>query len=156
MAELIVRPARQDHIAIADLLMPARTPALMGVHRPISRLVVDAPLAVTFPQYREAALEAGTPMLVDPLSSLLQADTDPGIGWAKLPYARDARLSDDLLVNPFVLDTLVKQMVDFQVEQGATAVIAPPRPLTTLASPRRCSHCEPPRGTCALSIRVCR
>lgn len=124
MAELLIRPSFQDHLAIADLLMPARSPALASIRRPISRLVLDAPLAAQFPQYREAAHDAGTPVLVDPLTMLFQYETDPGIAWAKLPYARSSRI-DDRLTNPFVLDQLVKQVVDFQVEHGATSIIAP-------------------------------
>lgn len=125
MAELLIRPTHNDHVAIADLLVPPDSALLASVRRPISRLVVDAPLAAAFPQYREAAAEAGTALIVDPLTSLLQSDTDPGISWAKLPYARDEALPADLLSNAFYLQQLVEQAVAFQVEQGASSIVSP-------------------------------
>ena len=79
MAELLIRPIHNDHVAIADLLIPAARATLASVRRPISRLVVEAQLAYGQPQYREAAAEAGTPLIVDPRTDLLQVDTDPKI-----------------------------------------------------------------------------
>lgn len=124
MAELLIRPTRNDHVAIADLLIPAARASLASVRRPISRLVVDAPLAHEFPQYREAALEAGTSLIVDPRTDLLQVATDPKIGWGKLPYARHEP-SVDLLTNSFMLAALVESVVTFQIEAGASAVVSP-------------------------------
>jgi hypothetical protein len=125
MAELLIRPTHNDHVAIADLLAPSAATLIAPVRRPVSRLVIDAPLALAFAQYREAAADSGTPVLVDPLTTLLQRDTDPGIGWAKVPYARQEGLKPDILTNPFFLPGLVEQVVEFQVEHGASAIIAP-------------------------------
>jgi hypothetical protein len=125
MAELLIRPTNNDHVAIADLLAPPGNALIAPVRRPISRLVLDAPLAVSFPQYREAAADSGTPVLVDPLTQLLQTDTDPEIGWAKLPYARNEKLPPNMLANPFLLPSMVEQVVEFQVAQGASAIVAP-------------------------------
>lgn len=128
MAELLIRPARNDHIVIADLLIPPARASLASVRRPISRLVLDASLAQACPQYREAALEAaleaGTPLIIDPLTMLLQVPTDPGIGWAKLPYARTDAIGDSL-TNHFALAALVEAVVSFQAEHGASAIVAP-------------------------------
>jgi hypothetical protein len=68
--------------------VPADKALLAPVRRPVSRLVLDAPLAARTAHYREAAAEAGIAVLVDPLSYLLQVDTDPGDAWSKLPFAR--------------------------------------------------------------------
>ena len=124
MAELLIRPIHNDHLAIANLLIPPARAGLASVRRPISRLVVDAHLAQAQRQYRDTAADAGTPLIIDPRTDLLQVDTDPRIGWAKLPYASDqawgARLTD-----PFELSALVEATVDFQIKQGASAVLAP-------------------------------
>lgn len=125
MTELLIRPSHNDHLAMADLLVPADSALVGSVRRPISRLVVDAPLALAFSQYREAAAESGTPLIIDPLTTLLQVDTDPAIGWAKLPYARNDAYNPELLTNTFLLRELVERCVEFQVQQGASGIVAP-------------------------------
>lgn len=124
MAELLIRPIHNDHVAIADLLIPAARATLASVRRPISRLVVEAQLANNQPQYREAAAEAGTPLIIDPRTDLLQVATDPKISWAKLPYASDAAWGDRL-ANPFELGPIVEAVVDFQIDHGASAIVSP-------------------------------
>jgi hypothetical protein len=124
MAELLIRPGHNDHVAIANLLIPEARATLASVRRPISRLVVDAHLALAYPQYREAAAEAGTPLIIDPRTDLLQVDSDPRISWRKLPYASDAAWGERI-VNPFDLAALVEATVDFQVKHGASAIVSP-------------------------------
>ena len=123
MAELLIRPGRNDHVAIANLLIPEARATLASVRRPISRLVVDAHLALAYPQYREAAAEAGTPLIIDPRTDLLQVDTDPRVSWRKLPYASDVAWRERI-VNPFDLAALVEATVDFQVKHGASAIVS--------------------------------
>ncbi len=109
---------------IADLLIPAARATLASVRRPISRLVLEAHVAHAYPQYREAALEAGTPLIIDPRTDLLQVDTDPKIAWRKLPYASDAAWGDSI-TNPFEITALVEARVKFQVKSGASAIVSP-------------------------------
>lgn len=124
MAELLIRPGRNDHLAVADLLIPTARATLASVRRPISRLVLDAHLAHEFPQYREAAAEAGTPLVIDPRTDLLQIDTDPQISWRKLPYASDQAWGERI-TNPFELTALVEETINFQVKNGASAIVSP-------------------------------
>lgn len=125
MSELLIRPTHNDHVAISDLVVPADKALLAPVRRPISRLVLDAPLAARTAQYREAAAEAGIAVLVDPLSYLLQVDTDPADAWTKLPFARADAMPVDELANAFALQQLVEEAVAFQVDHGASTIIAP-------------------------------
>jgi hypothetical protein len=125
MSELLIRPSHNDHVAMADLLVPADSALVGSVRRPISRLVLDAPLALGYPQYREAAAESGTSLIIDPLTTLLQVATDPAIGWAKLPYARNDAIAADLIANQFLLRKLVERCIEYQVQHGASAIVAP-------------------------------
>lgn len=125
MAELLIRPSHNDHLVIADLLVPGGAAMLQAVRRPISRLVLDAPLAASEPQYREVAADSGTAMLIDPLTPLLQAPVDPQVAWSRLPFARSEAVPMDLFANRFYLSELVDQSVTFQVEHGASAIVAP-------------------------------
>jgi hypothetical protein len=144
MAELLIRPGHNDHVAIANLLIPAGRATLASVRRPISRLVVDAHLAHAYPQYREAAAEAGTPLIIDPRTDLLQVDTDPRISWRKLPYASDAAWGERI-ANPFDLSKVVQATVDFQVKHGASAIVSPYFYAKSIEDPavRAKPRCEP-------------
>jgi hypothetical protein len=88
---------------------------------PVSQLVVEAHIAVQRPTFAESANEAGIPLLVDPMTVFLQSDVDPASTWAKLPFASAQPMS----VNEIDVDSLVEQVVQFQVEHGATRIIAP-------------------------------
>lgn len=121
MAQLLIRPSLNDHQVIADLLAPPAMPTLRRPPPAISQLVVDAHIAVQRPTLAESANEAGIPFLVDPTTMLLQSDVDPKSTWAKLPFA-SAR---PMAVEEIDVEALVEQVVQFQVEQGATRVIAP-------------------------------
>jgi hypothetical protein len=122
MAELLIRPSLNDHQAIADLLAQGALPG----RRPISRLVVSAQDAARRPQFSELAAESGTPLWIDPMTTLLQAETDKADPWVeKVPFGRSDPLPSDQLANPFLLDALVAEVLEFQVDQGATAVVPP-------------------------------
>jgi len=126
MSELLIRPGHNDHLVVADLLAPSAGAVLLPHTRPpISRLVLDAPLAAREPQFREAAQDAGVPLLIDVLSPLLQAEIDRADAWAKLPFARAEAVSTDMLANPFFQTKLVEETVQFQIENGASAIIPP-------------------------------
>ncbi len=126
MSELLIRPGHNDHLVVADLFAPSAGAVLLPHTRPpISRLVLDAPLAVREQQFREAAQDAGVPLLIDVLAPLLQGEVDPTDAWARLPFARAEAVPADMLVNPFFQQGLVAETVQFQVEHGASAIIPP-------------------------------
>jgi hypothetical protein len=121
MAQLLIRPSLNDHQVIADLLAPPATPTIRRTRPPVSQLVCDAHIATQRPTLAESANEAGIPFLVDPSTTLLQSDVDPASLWAKLPYATARPLS----VDEIEVDALVEQVVQFQVDHGATRIVAP-------------------------------
>jgi hypothetical protein len=126
MSELLIRPSHNDHLVIADLLAPGGSGALAAHARPpLTRLVLDAPLASREPSYRQAADDAGVPVLIDPLSPLLQAETDPQNAWCRLPFAHAERVAPDLLANTFFQQKLISTCVQHQIEHGASAIIPP-------------------------------
>ena len=74
----------------------------------------------------EVAKRSGTPVIIDPLTMLLQGELDPNDPWVRhLPFGRAEAVSGDALSNPLMLDDLVAKAVEFQVEHGATAIVAP-------------------------------
>jgi hypothetical protein len=132
MPELFIRPSLNDHHAVADLLAPSAFPA----RRPISRLVLSAQDVARRPAFSELAAKSGTALVIDPMTMLVPAPIDPNDPWVQsVPFGNAEALSPDQLGSPFLLDRLVDQVVEFQVEQGATAIIPPYflRPATGLS-----------------------
>ena len=122
MPELLIRPSFGDHKVLADLLSPNRITA----RRPIDRLVLNAQDAARTEELVDAAKRSGTPLWIDPLTMLLQGELDPNDPWVRhVTFGQAAAWDKDLFSNPFMLDDLVAKAVEFQVEHGATAVIAP-------------------------------
>ena len=121
-AELLIRPSLNDHRVVADLLA-ATVP---GVSRPVSRLVLNAQDAARQPEFAEIAAKSGTAVLIDPLTVLLQSEVAPSDAWVKsVSFGRADALSDAELANPFFIDLLVAQALEFQVDHGATAIVPP-------------------------------
>jgi len=121
-AELLVRPSLNDHKVVEDLLAPT---AGIG-SRPISRLVLNAADAPRQAAFSEVAAKSGTPLIVDPLTTLLQCEVDPEDPWVQeVNFGRAEALDPTLLANPFTLDKLVAEIVEFQVDNGATVVVPP-------------------------------
>jgi hypothetical protein len=120
--ELLIRPSLNDHKVVEDLLAPR-----VGLgSRPISRLVLNAPDAPRRKLFSELAAETGTPLVIDPLTTLLQCEVDEEDPWVhEVDFGRAAALDSQALGSPFVLDKLVSEVVEFQVNNGATVVIPP-------------------------------
>lgn len=121
-AELLIRPSLGDHKLLADLLAPGPP----GHRRPISRLVLSAQDVARRPELGELAAMSGTPLLIDPMTILFQGVVAPDDPWAvKVPFGCAERYLPEDLLNPFILDRVVAGSLQFQVEHGATAIIAP-------------------------------
>lgn len=120
--ELLIRPSVNDHKVVEDLLAPR-----VGLgSRPISRLVLNAPDAPRRELFGELAAKTGTPLIIDPLTTLLQCEVDPGDPWVQeVDFGKAGALDPQALTSPFTLDKLVSEVVEFQVSNGATAVIPP-------------------------------
>lgn len=120
--ELLIRPAVNDHKVIADLVAPAGPAA----RRPISRLVLSAQDVARNPQLSELAAKSGTPVLIDPMTVLLQGKVAASDPWVTdVPFGRSDAYAREDLTNTFILETVVAEAVRFQVDHGATAVIPP-------------------------------
>jgi hypothetical protein len=122
MPELLIRASLGDHKVLADLMAPS---PLAG-RRPIDRLVLNAHDIARSNELAEAAKRSGTPLIVDPVTMLLQSEIDPQDPWVvHVPFGQADAVGDELLANPFWLDDLVAKAVEFQVDRGATAIVAP-------------------------------
>lgn len=122
MLELLIRPSYGDHLALEDLL----TPSLLHRARPIDRVVLNAHDAARDDRLLDAARKSGAPLLVDPLTMLLQHNVDPDDVWVRqVPFGRAEALPASELANTFVLESVVSQAVEFQIECGATTIIPP-------------------------------
>lgn len=121
-AELLIRSSLNDHKVLADLLAPTAP----GGRRPITRLVLSAQDVARRPDLAELVARSGTPLWVDPMTVLFQGPLATDDPWAtKVPFGRADCLADDQLRNPFILDAIVAESLSFQVEHGASAIIAP-------------------------------
>jgi hypothetical protein len=120
--ELLIRPSLGDHKVLADLMAPST----LGVRRPIDRLVLNAHDIARSDGLLEAAKRSGTPVIVDPLTVLLQGPIDPQDPWVQhVPFGQADMIADEALTNPFWLDDLAAKAIEFQVDCGATAIVAP-------------------------------
>ena len=121
MAELLIRAAMNDHIVVSDLLAPATGPRLAWHRPPIDQLVVDAHVAEARPTLSDAAQGAGVPFLVDPNTPFFQTGVAEDDRWAQLPFAQ----ADPMTPGGFDTARLVAELVDFQLDKGATTIIPP-------------------------------
>ncbi len=110
---------------VADLIAPGGAGRSFGARPPISRLVLDAPLAVSQPQFAEDARGAGLPLAIDPMTFLLQGETDPKHAWSRLPFATASAVAPVQLSDQGLRRRFVSLTVDFQIERGATVIVPP-------------------------------
>ena len=124
-AELLIRPGRNDHLVVADLIAPGTLDRFLGFRPSISRLVLDAPVAVARRQFAEDAQAAGLPVVIDPMTFLLQTDIDPGHPWAQLPYAVAPAVQATEFADLAARQALTHRTIEFQLEHGATVIVPP-------------------------------
>jgi hypothetical protein len=123
MSELLIRPSHNDHRLIESLLT---TSSEVRQLRPvINRLVVDAQVAVKQPLFAQAAEASGTPLLIDPLTFFFQAEMRSEDPWRQLPFAYDNPLSAQDLEDPELQEEIIANVIEFEIQNGATGLIAP-------------------------------
>lgn len=120
-AQLLIRAGLNDHVVIGDLLAPGGDTWLSAQATVINQLVADAHVAAARPVLAETAQDAGVPYLVDPTTFLLQSHVADEDRFTKLPFGA----SEALDPADIDVDRLVASVVEFQLDQGATAVIPP-------------------------------
>lgn len=124
--DLFVRAGRIDNRLIEELVAPASAGVPFGGRRvPLRGLVVDASTAVAQPALGEAAEAAGLPLLIDPLTHLLQDEQTVDSAWAALQFATHQARTPDEFADRKSLDVLIEQVLTFQLEQGATILVPP-------------------------------
>jgi hypothetical protein len=123
MAELLVRASTQDAKLLRRVYGFDGQPAAPA--RP-HRIVVDAhvPSAKNGPDICATARRAGVPYLIDPQTFYLQAAQHPEDSWANLPFGQTAAWQPSQ-ADIAAQDELVARVVDYQVTNGASAIIAP-------------------------------
>jgi hypothetical protein len=121
MAELLIRASMMDHLVVSDLLAPATGPRLARRRPPIDQLVADAHVAEARPILSEVAQGAGVPFLVDPNTPFLQTGVADDDRWAQLPFAQ----ADPVAPNAIGTARLVAEVIEFQLDKGATSIIPP-------------------------------
>ena len=123
MSELLIRPGRNDHRVVEDLLVAGG--GIRRLRPVINRLVLDAPVASSRPEFVRAAEASGTAVIIDPLTFFLQGElrtTDP---WVRLAFGRAAAISATELSDAVTQRELVAAVTAFQLDHGATAVVPP-------------------------------
>jgi hypothetical protein len=121
MAELLIRAAFNDHLVVGDLLAPSTGARLVPPRPTINQLVADAHVAEARPIFCELAQSAGVPYLVDPNTPFIQSEVAEDDRWARLPYAQASAVAP----NTINAARLVAEVVNFQLEKGATTIIPP-------------------------------
>lgn len=121
LAHLLIRASMNDHLVVSDLLAPAATPLISPRRSTIDQLVADAHVAEARPTLSDSAQAAGIPYIVDPNTPLIQTPVAFEDKWAKLPFAS----ADAVAPTAVDLERLVAETVDFQLDKGATSIVAP-------------------------------
>ncbi|WP_052336197.1 hypothetical protein [Nocardioides alkalitolerans] len=124
MSELVLRGRHNDHRVIEELLT---APSALGPRRAryIRRVVVDATAVVRTTAFAEATTAAAVQMLVDPQTNLLFSTQGADDSWAKLPFAHSRAVTLDELRSSTGRRALIENIVEFELDHGATAIIPP-------------------------------
>ena len=118
-------------VAAGDALFARQLYGLLPGYSPApyvpDRLVVDAhvPLTAQGAGIAPVARQAGVPFLIDPETYYLQDNQSVDAPWCKVPYANSKLMTSSDLATSAAQDDLIRTAVNYQLENGATAVIAP-------------------------------
>lgn len=122
MAELIARFGANDAALLRRVLgTGVDGPGLAAPHR----VVLDAHVPEGHPEMARTARQAGVPLLIDPQTYYLQDSQHPADPWALLPFARPQRHTPVDLLSAARLDELVATCLEYQLEHGASVLVAP-------------------------------
>lgn len=121
MSELIMRGRYNDHRLFAGLLALTGVPRAHARH--LRRVVVDATAVASQDGFARAVHDSGHQLLIDPMTPLLAGEQLASDNWARLPFADARALTPNDLASPHAQARLVEQVVDFQIEHGATGII---------------------------------
>jgi hypothetical protein len=121
MADLIIRLTGQDTTLLSQLAPGGASARASG----IGRVVVDAPAAAKTATIRVAAQQVGLPYLIDPLTFYLADHQHPDDPWGRLPFANPTVVTVADLNNTAAADRLVAATLEFQLDHGATQLMAP-------------------------------
>ncbi len=123
---LFVRAGYNDNLVVDQMVAPAASGLPFGRGRvPMDGLVLDATSAANRPSFRDSCEAAGLPLMIDPLTHLFQDEQEPGKGWAALGFAGAAKADPDEFDSAGVQDELIERALTFQLDHGATTLIAP-------------------------------
>ncbi len=110
--------------ADAALIPHAAARQRLGGGTVVHRIVIDAHTAARS-RLAAQARRHGLGLLVDPQTHYFQDHQHPADDWAQLPFATPDQLAPDQLTSGRVPHDLVAATIDFQLQAGATAIIAP-------------------------------
>lgn len=119
--ELITRAGATDGALVRRVF--GLDGSVAAPYRP-SRLVVDAEV-VARTDLAMTARVAGVPFLVDPLTHYLQDAQYPDHAWAQLPFATPRAIASADLLPARRREWLAETVIQFQLDHGATKIIAP-------------------------------
>lgn len=122
-AELTLRVGAADVPFVTNLF--GLGPGHPAPHLP-ARLVVDAHVPLgRGSSLASLARGAGVPFLIDPETYYLQDAQHSGANWCQTPFGEPAACSALDVADIASQERLVKAVVDYQLDHGATSVIAP-------------------------------
>lgn len=122
---LFVRAGRNDNLLVEELVAPATAGLHLGPRVPMRALVLDATTAASSSAFRTTAEGAGLPVLIDPLTTLLQDEQEPDQAWTRLPFAASRPTTPSDYGTAGAIDDLINQTMSFQLEHGASVLIPP-------------------------------
>ena len=125
MSELVIRAGHNDHRVLEELLTdPTAVPARSARH--VRRVAVEAVAAASTDVYDRAARASGTQLVIDPMTHLLVSAQDPDDAWARLPFTGGPRAWQPReLADPAARAQLIEEVVEFELDHGATAIVPP-------------------------------
>lgn len=123
MAELLIRASWQDQALLRRIFGTDSQQARTSL-RP-NRIVVDAHVPARTSAFSQIARQSGVGFIVDPQTYFFQATQPADDRWASLPFGLARSLSAEEASRPVFVADLTRRVIDYQVVNGATAIIPP-------------------------------
>jgi hypothetical protein len=122
-AELSLRVGAQDEAFLRNLF--GLTPDSRRAPWLPDRLVVDAHVPLSAPGLAGIARAAGRPYLIDPETYFLQDSQHPSVPWGRVPFGNPHEVTAFKWADEGFRTTLVKSVIDYQLDHDATMLIPP-------------------------------